>query len=250
MGLGIFLVLLSLGPFVYIGGVNTRVPTPWTLLRYAPVLELARSPARFSIPVVLMLSVLFACALAAVRDGVSRRRLVTALIALALAFELLPAPRPLWAADIPGVFRIVRDDPDHNARVLELPTGIRDGVSSFGNFSPADQFYQTYHEKPLFGGYLSRVSRTRKRALLDDPVYGALVRLSEDRPLSHMKEIEAYRQRDAFLDRAHLGYVVIDGQRASRALRQFAVRFFDLRLIKIADGYELYRPGKAATLPH
>ena len=45
---------------------------------------------------------------------------------------------------------------DHR-EVLELPFGVRDGTSSHGNFTARSQFFQTYHHKPLIGGYLSRV---------------------------------------------------------------------------------------------
>ena len=43
-------------------------------------------------------------------------------------------------------------------RVLNLPFGFRDGEWSQGDFSAATQFFQTVHEKPLIGGYLSRIS--------------------------------------------------------------------------------------------
>ena len=36
--------LLALGPFIYIAGVNTYIPGPWALLRYAPGFGLTRMP--------------------------------------------------------------------------------------------------------------------------------------------------------------------------------------------------------------
>ena len=48
VALTIGFALLALGPFVYIAGVNTHVPGPWALLRYVPVIGLARMPTPVS----------------------------------------------------------------------------------------------------------------------------------------------------------------------------------------------------------
>ena len=48
--------LLSLGPFVHVAGVNTYVIGPWALLRYVPIVGLARSPSRFAVVAALGLS--------------------------------------------------------------------------------------------------------------------------------------------------------------------------------------------------
>ena len=78
-----------------------------------------------------------------------------------LLFELLPSPRPLYSAEIPRIYRYIAEVPG-DVRVLELPSGIRDGTQSVGNFTARTQFFQTAHEKRLIGGYLSRVSRRRR----------------------------------------------------------------------------------------
>jgi hypothetical protein len=48
-------VLLSLGPFIVIGGLMTHVPGPWALVRYLPIVGAARMPTRLSILVLLAL---------------------------------------------------------------------------------------------------------------------------------------------------------------------------------------------------
>ena len=50
---------LALGPFVHVAGINTHIPGPWSLLRYVPVIGLARTPSRFSIVAMLMVAILF-----------------------------------------------------------------------------------------------------------------------------------------------------------------------------------------------
>jgi hypothetical protein len=87
---------LALGPFVQVAGVDTHIPGPWAFLRYVPVIGLARTPARFSIVLTLMVAILFALALAWLgRRWPQRRRAIVAAVGVLLAVELLPAPRPL-----------------------------------------------------------------------------------------------------------------------------------------------------------
>ena len=177
---GIF-AALSLGPFVHVAGVNTYVPGPWALLRYVPIINLTRMPGRFAVVATLMAAVLFALALQALgARWPHRRRAMLALVAVALVAELLPTPRPLYPADIAAVYDVIRADP-RDVRVLELPFGIRDGVSSEGNFSARYQFNQTRHGKRLLGGYLSRVSARRFVEVKRSPILAALVTLSAGR---------------------------------------------------------------------
>ena len=105
--------------------------------------------------------------------------------------------------------------------MLELPSGVRDGASSFGNFSALSQFHQTVHGKALLGGYLSRVSARRKRLYQEMPVLNALMTLSERKPLTPEQDARARSGADAFLRRSRLGYVVIDaaGDAGARGVR-------------------------------
>jgi hypothetical protein len=234
--------LLALGPFVHIAGFNTYIPTPWALLRYVPIIGAARMPSRFAIVAMLGVAVLFGLAVAAILDRrPARRHRILATLGVLLAFELWPVPRTLYAATMPSIYRIVAADP-RPVRVLELPFGIRDGLSSIGDYSAASQFYQTFHGKALVGGYLSRVSEQRKRLYLRQPVRRALITLSERRPLGATAADQARRQAAAFIAQANLGYIVVDVARTTPELRAFAVAIFDLIKVDEGGGYELYVP--------
>lgn len=235
--------LLALGPFVYVAGLNTHVPGPWALLRYVPLLGAARTPTRFSVVVALGLAVLFAGGLAAIRlryPHVHRR--VFAGVAAALLFELLPAPRILYSAEIPSVYRVIAADP-RPVRVLELPFGVRDGVSSAGNFSARYQYFQTAHGKALLGGYLSRVPRHRlERMRADYPIVDTLITLSEGgQPTVEQRQRFAAR-RPGFVDRVNLGWVVIDHSLATPELVAFAHEAFALQEVARDPPRVLYRP--------
>jgi hypothetical protein len=244
-----FFVALSLGPFVHIAGINTYVIGPWALLRYVPVIAMARSPSRFAVVAVLGFSLLFAFAVQELyrrRTAGARQGWVAAGVVLAalLAAELTPVPRPLFTTTVPEVYRLIAANvpAEETGRLLELPTGVRDGTSSRGNFNVATQFFQTSHRRPLIGGYLSRVSRWRKQENERVPMLRALHTLSEGRELSPTLADDARDSRDAFLKRSCVEFVVVNKQVASVDLEAFAVRALGLTLVHEDDDFVLYTP--------
>jgi len=176
----------------------------------------------------------------------SRPGLIAAGIGALLLFELAPIPRPLYSAEISRVFQRIADDP-RDVRVLELPTGLRDGTWSVGNYSAAAQFHQTLHGKRVVGGYLSRVPQRFVRDSRRYPVLDALFTLSAGETLAPPQRRRAFAQRARFLRK--LGYVVIDMSRASPHLRDFTVRLLGLVEIDRDGTYVLYVPDPARIDP-
>jgi hypothetical protein len=200
-----------------------------------PVVGEARMPQRFSIVVFLGLTVLFAGALVAIgRRWPARRRAAMAAVGVALVIELWPTPRQLFAADVPGVFRVIATDP-RPLRVLELPFGIRDGLSSLGNFWAASEFYQTFHAKGLIGGYVSRIDERTKRVYQEEPVTRALFEFGEERAPAKEILAAAAAAAPAFIDRTQLGFVVIDSARVTMAEREFAVTALGLQRVEAPE---------------
>jgi hypothetical protein len=196
----------------------------------------------------LGVAVLFAGALVALRQRYpERRRLIAALAGVLVVVELCPAPRTLYSAEIPSIYSIIAADP-RPVRVLQLPFGVRDGVSSAGNFTARYQYFQTLHEKPLIGGYLSRISRPRidgmRRAF---PAVNGLMTLSEGGTLP-VRQADGVPESRDFVERANVGWIVIDYSTAPPALVEAVFR--DLRLQEVArDGpYVLYRPGAGTAI--
>jgi hypothetical protein len=235
---------LTLGPFLQIAGFQTFIPTPWTLLRYVPLVGDARMPSRFDVVAMMGLAAVFAGALAALTlKFPERRRLILLATGVLLAFELLPAPRTLYAADVPAVYAVIAAD-QRPVTVLDLPFGIRDGLSTVGNFDPASQYYQTLHHKTIIGGYLSRVSQADRDEYMAIPMIKALTALSENRPLAPADAQAARDSAADFLTRSHLGYVVIDDRTTSPALKAFAVEVLGLVKVDASPGYELFEPAR------
>jgi hypothetical protein len=248
LGLSLVTASLALGPFIHLAGICTYVPTPWTLLRYVPIIDTARAPARFTAVVMMGLAMLFALALTALGRANPRWRpgLLGVVAVLAMA-ELWPAPRQLFAAGVPAIYDRIAADPAA-VRVLELPFGVRDGLSSLGDFNASSQFYQARHGKQLLGGYLSRLSTRRIQDTLRRPILRTLAFLSERQPVPPELAEAAARSGRQFVTNARIGYVVVDRSRASPELEAFAARVLDLEKIDQSAQRVLYRPRVAAGL--
>jgi hypothetical protein len=235
---------LALGPFVHVGGLNTYVPGPWALLRFVPVLGLTRMPSRFSVVLMLAVAILFAAALEWLgRSYPRRRRLILLTVGILLLGELLPAPLTLHSAAVPRFYERVAAAPN-DVRVLELPTGIRDGTSSMGNFIARSQYFQTMHEKPLIGGYLSRVGGRSIADVRRIDMLDALIVLSEGGTLSPEREATLISGGPAFIREANLGFVIVDRLRSSTALIDFAKRALHLSYVDRDGVFELYQPAR------
>ena len=235
--------LLALGPFIYIAGVNTHVPGPWALLRYAPGFGLTRMPSRFAIVAVLGLAMVMAGALAAIgARWPRRRRLMAAGVGFLLVFELWPAPRMLYSAEISPIYDRIAADP-RPVRVLSLPFGVRDGVWATGNFRPRSLYNQTRHGKALIGGYLSRISRKRVDSMRENyPTLDALIRLSEEKPLDPSVRAVLDQRGDRLVKQGNLGYVVIDERFIPPDRSQMVIDAFKLREVARDRHLALYEP--------
>ena len=247
--LAVFFGALALGPFIFIGGVNTYVIGPWALLRYVPLVSAARMPGRFAIVLMMAFAMIFALALRHVRERWGDRRgLMLAVVAALLAFELAPLPRLLYAASVPEIYRTIASDP-RDVRVLGIPLGFVDGEGGEGRNDASWQYYQTFHQKPIVGGRMSRIStrqRDRQRAF---PVVRLLLQLSEGRQVNEHDLALARRVAAAFIRSSQLGYVVIHTGAASPELRAVTIDILNLEKIGASDGLELYRPRGTEISP-
>jgi hypothetical protein len=211
-------------------------------LRYVPVLDAARTPTRFSIVAALGVSILFAGALASLRERFpQRRRTMLVMVGLLLACELVPVPRALYAATFPSFLERIKEDP-RPVRVVQIPFGVRDGTFAAGNFSARYLFNQTVHGKPLMGGYLSRISPRRLRDVRAQPTLDALLMLSEGKVLDPAHTAWIQSRGRGFVSRANVGYVIVDEARTPAPLRELVLSAWDLVEVTHEDGMTLFVP--------
>lgn len=155
---------LSLGPSLWVAGVDTGVPLPYALLRELPLVSIARRPALFAVVCVVLAAPFAALGL---RWLLARRRpwqrslILGAVAALALA-ELWPPQRVVLPFEQPEVYTRLRERP---GAVADLPVRLRQesGRTLLG---------QVVHGQPIVGGYVARWPAYE--ALRYSPVVGAL----------------------------------------------------------------------------
>ena len=246
VGLSAMFGLLALGPFIHVAGVNTYVPGPWALLRYVPLIGLVHTPARFAILFTLCVAIVVAHALAELGRRHPRRRAVLLGVAgIALVAELIPAPLTLYSAGIPPLYRHVAAAPESTV-LLEIPTGVADGVSNLGAFTARTEFNQTAHGRAVMGGFLSRIPRRRVEEVLTNPVHRALAMLSGKRPITEHEKAALVHQGPAFIRDKRIGFVVVDRTRTSPDVEALITQAFELQHVETNGPFVLFATPSTA----
>jgi hypothetical protein len=212
---GTVFLLWTLGPYLLIFGVDTGLPLPQLLMRYAPLAANARTPGHAVVFVALSLAMLLAVVLSSIHG---RWRTRAALgIATVLLLDFWSAPIALHRLEQPAVYAALDGMPA--GAVLELPMGMRDGFGEEGRFDPNVLYYQTLHERPMAGGYIARLSPAVAHAYRTSP-FATLLRLSagSDLDVSQDESPDAIRR---FLVRSGIRYVVLNEALASPALQRY-----------------------------
>ena len=215
--------ILSLGPLLQINGrsifdldgLSVNFPLPFILLHYIPIVKANRVPNRFSVVLMLCLAVLAGFGAWWLLNRLRRASLLPALGSLLLValviFEHWSVPLPLTDARIPPVYEQVAADPGDFA-ILQLPMGWRNSFGVQGAENTQTQYYQTYHQKRLLSGNISRNPPFKFDYFLRVPILDSLVTL------------QTYGQVDA-------------GRRAAdQATAGEFVSFYDIRYVVVAPG--------------
>jgi len=169
--IGFSAFVLSLGPFLHVWNLITvkgyPVPLPYLLLSHIPFFSLLRLPVRFSILLILSLSVLSGMALKNVRNYLA---IVAIFIGIAMEYVLI-FPYTLTEAKIPRFYSRLKEDPSVRA-VLELPTGQNDPDYIWN--TNKYMYYQTFHHKPIVSGHTPRVPDGLEDFTREFPLINAL----------------------------------------------------------------------------
>lgn len=198
---GVF-YLLSLGSSLHVFGTDTGLPLPFALLAKIPVLDNLRAPSRFAILTVLALAMLLALAWTQLVGTHRFRAIATAFAVLLIAAEYVSYPTPLFAEDVPSLYRDLAKEPGALA-VVEIPGIEQEPVETM--------YHQTFHEKPMFIGTVARVPREKSDYYLGLPLVRPLIDLRKGKIELSPELLERERENAPrvarFLD---IGYFVID----------------------------------------
>ncbi len=232
---GVFFVW-ALGPWLRIGGFNTGLLLPQSLLGFVPLLSNARMPGRAMVVVGLAVAMLAATRLSRLPRG-WRRSAVAAVVVLTV-LDYVPAPFPLTLVETPALYARLRDLPP--GAVCELPMGIRDGFGVIGTFDDRVLTYQMVHGRPIVGGFAARVPASIKEAYENAPVLRSLWRLSRGEGPDPRDADLSVTDAGAALNRQHVAAIVLNRATASGPLIEYLERSLPMTLVATEEERELY----------
>ncbi|WP_174591663.1 hypothetical protein [Methanocella conradii] len=152
----LFFFLMALGPILHIFGVfrftSYYIPLPFLAFYFMPIIGLDRTPCRYSIMVMLCLTVLAGYGLSIILNklkGINNKRIFFLIATIILLFEFLSSPS-LSLIDRPVFYENISHDKEKYA-LLEIP------LTYDYNAGVKIQYYQVYHNKPIIGGQMARV---------------------------------------------------------------------------------------------
>ena len=225
----------ALGPFLAMFGERVNVLLPAILIRYVPVVANARVPARAIVLVYLAVAMLAACGFAALRSRGARFPALA--LAGVLVIDYAPRPVDVFRLDRPSIYDVIKSDPSPGV-VCELPLGLRDSFGEHGRFDSRVLWYQTLHERPMTGGFVSRLPPRVIEGYRDSPILGSLVRLSGGSPLND-EAIPVRSDAAVALKAMKIRYFVVDTEASPPALLEY-VRALPVRQLGSDAGRTLY----------
>lgn len=168
--ISIAFAILMLGPFLKIfnrwfivvdEGIKIYAPLPYLIFHYIPGAEVLRAPARFIAGFVFFASLVFAFLLNDFLLKIREKKRVIIIILIFLVFfaDQMYVIRNRITTHIPlKIYEYIKKDP-RVSTVLEIPFTVRDGLQ-YAGFVHATSIMKSplLHDKPVIGGYLSRVN--------------------------------------------------------------------------------------------
>lgn len=162
--LAVFTILI-LGPELKFLNELTGYELPGKILYdLVPGWDFNRVPARFVVILTLSLAILSSYAI----SGIMKKHFKTNkkiiifgnIVLFLILLEFATVPYPTTAYAIPSIYETIKND-SGNFAILDAPTGSLGylGLQS----DPLYQYFQTVHEKPIYGGWATRPSVESQR---------------------------------------------------------------------------------------
>ncbi|MES2618163.1 MAG: hypothetical protein V4613_09800 [Bacteroidota bacterium] len=131
------------------------------LIYYIPFLNNVRTPSRYILMAVLLILPVLLAGIQPLLSKYKHFKWIFAGIVFLAFVEFWPIQYPLISeGNVPRVYKELATKSE--GAILPIPFGLRDGTEEIGRFNTNHYFYQTFHEHPIIGGYISRLSKANK----------------------------------------------------------------------------------------
>lgn len=185
-------LVLTLGPFLHIAGrwwiqlengIKLVFPLPFIILHYLPFLGNIRAPGRLIIGFIFFAYIVSAYIMNVfLKDKSNRFKTIFFVLILAL---IIIDQRPIMSTTLPfekkinDIYKVVGNDKEKSS-LLEIPFGVRDGLTYFGDFNAVGlTASEPIHNKYIIGGYAGRIPDYIKEYYINNPLIGYVGRIIE-----------------------------------------------------------------------
>lgn len=164
-GIGAFITAtLALGMHLHINGTITNIPLPYNLLyKTTPLIEVTGVPMRFTIITLFFLAIIISES----EKLLSKKKIIIPLITICIALEFITIPFKTYQHPNTEFYTQIQNQSD-SFTILDLhknPT--------------ATLYYQTIHNKPIIGGYISKQTQTNEDFLKNNPAISPLWKFTD-----------------------------------------------------------------------
>jgi len=148
------------------------------LVYYVPFLNNVRTPPRYELMFMVLFLPVLMKQLSVMWYSIANKRIMIA-ASLFLVVEYCPQSFAFMDSQkMPMVYKTLSTKP--TGPMLPIPFGFRDGIKEIGKFNTDDFLYQTVHQKPIIGGYLSRLSEANFDQYKRNPTIEQMYQLMKD----------------------------------------------------------------------
>jgi len=204
--------VLTLGPFLHVfghwtltvdEGIKIVIPLPYIILHYIPFLNNIRVPGRLIVAFIFFAYIVSAYFinyfLSRKKNNFKLKFFVFMLIIFFMdhLYNVDPSvvPKNFYPTKL---YSEIKKDKSFST-VLEIPFTVRDGFTYFGSIDSFQMIIgESFHGKPVLGGYTGRISDYKKNYYIDNPFLGYLGRIIDSdfskNPGIHNKSLESWNK--------------------------------------------------------
>ena len=159
----VWITVLSFGPTIQLGYLN--FPGPYRLLDLVPGLAAGRTPGRFFIGAGFLAAMSIGSLVSSLNWTRIKDKAMMLAVTLLLLLDYWPAPLPIIKPATPGYLDMLRNLNCQECSVFDIPASAE---------TREYQYYQTFHGKPITGGFTARVPQDYYRRLEELPLMKAI----------------------------------------------------------------------------
>ncbi|MCL5430508.1 MAG: hypothetical protein M1504_03455 [Candidatus Marsarchaeota archaeon] len=203
-GVGIIFFLLSLGPFLQVGGSVTGIPGLYSIYHALPLVNYIREPGRFDLIFMLMVAVLAAYGakdmMAKFKDkktfGTSTILVATAIITFIIMFESAGMPlsqtfinQTTTYITVPAFYQYLGSHQWMGESIYSIPAVPNQNSQLPAQWTGLATYYTAISKTPLVGGYVTRENLTQQLVLFNIPLTQEVVDLQNATPTPYISPV-------------------------------------------------------------